>query len=286
LAANHIFDLRSDRTTTDASLREAKYTPQTISTLEFRDVSFAYPNRLKSPVLQHLNFRVERGQNVAIVGPSGSGKSTITAILERFYEIDTGDVLVNGHPIQSVDLGLYRSMISLVSQETVLYRGTIEENILLGFEENSQVSHDDVVRACHDANIHDFILTLPEGYNTPCGIRGMALSGGQRQRLAIARALIRDSPVLLLDEATSALDTESESLVQDALSRATKGRLTITIAHRLSTIKNVDCIYVLSKGSFQEYGSHDVLLQERGLYYAMCEAQHLDGMAAEDGIEK
>jgi len=247
-------------------------------------VSFAYSNRHQSSVLQHLNFSVHRGQNIAIVGASGSGKSTITALLERFYDVDSGLVLVNGNPIQSLNLGLYRNMISLVSQETVLYRGTIEENVLLGFEEDSQVSHDDVIQACQDANIHDFILTLPEGYNTTCGIRGMSLSGGQRQRLAIARALIRNSPVLLLDEATSALDTESEHLVQEALRKAMKGRLAITIAHRLSTIRSADCIYVLSKGSFQEWGSHNVLLQKRGLYYDMCEAQQMEGTAPEANV--
>ena len=163
-------------------------------------------------------------------------------------------------------------MISLVSQETVLYRGNIEDNILVGFHGDAQVSHNDVVRACQDANIHEFILTLPEGYDTPCGNRGLTLGGGRRPRLAIARALIRDSLVLLLDEATSALDTESEGLVQSALNKAMKKRLTIIVAHRLATIRNADCIYVLSNGSVHEYGSHDSLLQERGLYYAMCEA--------------
>lgn len=283
-AASHIFSLRNRRFAVDTNHSDAKYTPLTISSLEFRDVSFAYSNRHQSSVLQHLNFRVNRGQNIAIVGASGSGKSTVTALLERFYDVDSGSILVNGNPIQSLNLGQYRTMISLVSQDTVLYRGTIEENVLLGVDENSPVSHNDVIQACQDANIHDFILTLPQGYNTACGIRGLSLSGGQRQRLAIARALVRNTPVLLLDEATSALDTESEQLVQDALRKAMEGRLTITIAHRLSTIRNADCIYVLSKGRFHEWGSHDVLLQKRGLYYTMCEAQQMDGMVPEENI--
>lgn len=140
------------------------------------------------------------------------------------------------------------------------------------------MTHNDVVRACQVANIHDFMLTLPDCYTTQCGIRGLTLSGGQRQRLALARALARNSPVFLLDEAISALDTESESLVQEALSRAMNGRLTITIAHRLLTIKSADCMSVLSNGRFQESGTHDILLQKRGLYYTMCEAQQLDGL--------
>jgi len=167
----------------------------------------------------------------------------------------------------SFDVDQYRSMVSLVSQDTILYRGTIDENVLLGIAEDSQVSHDDVVRACQDANIHSFILTLPEGYGTICGPRCMALSGGQRQRLAIARALV---------QAPSALDSENESLMKDALSRATKERLTITIAYRLSTVQNANCIYVLSKGSFQEHGTHEELLRKHGLHYAMCKAQNLD----------
>jgi len=275
LAASHIFALRGHQHVAGSGNAELKRMLQTIDTLEFRDVSFAY-RRLQTPVLRHLNFRVQRGQHVAIVGSSGSGKSTITAVLERFYEIEAGEILVNGQSIMSFDVDQYRSMVSLVSQDTILYRETIEENVLLGIAEDSQVSHDDVVRACQDANIHSFILTLPEGYGTICGPRCMALSGGQRQRLAIARALVRNSPVLLLDEATSALDSENESLVKDALSRATKERLTITIAHRLSTVQNADCIYVLSKGSFQEYGTHEELLRKHGLYYAMCNAQSLD----------
>ncbi|CAD6589118.1 MAG: hypothetical protein ASARMPREDX12_003604 [Alectoria sarmentosa] len=163
LAANHIFNLRDRKVAADASNTESKYTPQTISTLEFRDVSFAYPNRLQSPVLQHLNLRVQRGRNIAIVGASGSGKSSITALLERFYDVDSGNILVNDNPIQSLDPRLYGSMVSLVSQETVPYWGTIEENVLVGCEENPQASHDNVIQACQDANIHDFILTLPEG---------------------------------------------------------------------------------------------------------------------------
>lgn len=281
LAANHIFTLRHRRVATETDCKGSKYAPETINNLEFRDASFTYPNRPQTPILQHLHFHVQRGQNIAIVGPSGSGKSTIFGLLERFYKLDSGDILVNGHPVQSLNLQLYRSMISLVSQDTVLYEGTIKDNVLFGYHGDAQASHNDVVRACQDANIHDFILTLPEGYDTPCGIRGLTLSGGQRQRLAIARALIRHSPVLLLDEATSALDTESEGLVQEALRKAMEKRLTITVAHRLSTIKNADCIYVLSNGSVHESGDHDSLLEKRELYYAMCEAQQLDALIPE-----
>ena len=275
IAANEIFGLR-DRTKSEAgNISGPEYIPETINSIEFQDLSFGYPNTPQIPVLQHLNFRIERGQNIAIVGTSGSGKSTIVSLLERFYDPDTGQILVNDHPIRSVNISVYRSMVSLVAQDTVLYRGSIRENLLLGFSEDESVPDERIFHACRQANIHDFVESLPNGYNTTCGVRGMTFSGGQRQRIAVARALIMDSPVLLLDEATSALDSENERQVQEALSTAKVGRLSITIAHRLSTVKNADCIYVLSEGAFKEHGSHDTLLRKRGLYYTMCEAQRL-----------
>src|SRR5277367_5633485 len=193
--------------------------------------------------------------------------------LTSFYEVRKGKILCNGCNISELDVREYRKMISLVAQEPTLFQGTIKENILLGVEEST--STETLHQACRDAEIHDFIMSLPEGYQTDVGTKGIALSGGQKQRIAIARALIRNPRILLLDEATSSLDSESEKVVQDALDKAAEGRTTIAIAHRLSTIQKADVIYVLDGGVIVERGRHDELVSRRGRYYEMVKLQEL-----------
>ncbi|KAH8752571.1 P-loop containing nucleoside triphosphate hydrolase protein [Diaporthe sp. PMI_573] len=245
-------------------------------TIEFRDVHFRYPTRPDVPVLRGLNLQVQPGQYIALVGPSGCGKSTTIALLERFYNPLAGGVFVDGREISSLNVNDYRSFIALVSQEPTLYAGTIRENILLGAM-NPETITDAVVEAvCREANIYEFIMSLPDGFGTLVGSKGTLLSGGQKQRLAIARALIRDPKILLLDEATSALDSESEHVVQAALDRAAKGRTTIAVAHRLSTIAKADCIYVFEKGVVVEEGTHQDLMRANGRYAELVRLQSLE----------
>lgn len=200
------------------------------------------------------------------------------SLIERFYEPTSGRILLNDRDIQKMDLREYRSRIAIVQQEPVLYEGSIRENIALGIEEGDP-SEDDIMDACKQANIHDFVMSLPEGLSTHCGAHGTQLSGGQRQRITIARALIRKPRVLLLDEATSALDTQSEQVVKAALDEAARGRTTIAVAHRLSTVMDADMIVVFGQGKIMEWGTHEELLARRGLYYDMCLGQALDKSA-------
>ncbi|KAH9900398.1 multidrug resistance protein [Xylariomycetidae sp. FL2044] len=244
-------------------------------TVEFRDVHFRYPTRPEQPVLRGLNLSVRPGQYVALVGASGCGKSTTIALLERFYDPLVGGVFVDGKEISTLNLNDYRSFIALVSQEPTLYQGTIKENILLG-SARELVTDEAVEFACKEANIYDFILSLPDGFNTVVGSKGTLLSGGQKQRIAIARALIRDPKILLLDEATSALDSESEHVVQAALDKAAKGRTTIAVAHRLSTIQRADIIYVFDQGRIVEQGTHSELMRLNGRYAELVNLQSLE----------
>ncbi|KAF9884256.1 GTPase-activating protein [Aspergillus nanangensis] len=243
-------------------------------TLEFRDVHFRYPTRPEQPVLRGLNLSVKPGQYIALVGPSGCGKSTTIALLERFYDALSGDILLDGKRITDINVNSYRSFLALVSQEPTLYQGTIKDNILLGVTDE-EVAEEAIVKACKDANIYDFIMSLPEGFNTVVGSKGGMLSGGQKQRVAIARALLRDPKILLLDEATSALDSESEKVVQAALDAAARGRTTIAVAHRLSTIQKADVIYVFDQGKIVESGSHHELIRKQGRYYELVNLQSL-----------
>lgn len=247
--------------------------------IEFRDVHFRYPTRPDVSVLRGLNLQVQPGQYIALVGPSGCGKSTTIALLERFYNPLAGGVFVDGRDISSLDVNDYRSFIALVSQEPTLYAGTIRENILLGATDPDTISEAQIEAACREANIYEFILSLPEGFNTVVGSKGALLSGGQKQRIAIARALIRDPKILLLDEATSALDSESEHVVQAALDRAAKGRTTIAVAHRLSTIAKADRIYVFEKGGVVEQGTHRELMGLGGRYAELVKLQSLEKSA-------
>ncbi|EED18280.1 ABC multidrug transporter Mdr1 [Talaromyces stipitatus ATCC 10500] len=243
-------------------------------TVEFRDVHFRYPTRPEQPVLRGLNLTVKPGQYVALVGASGCGKSTTIALLERFYDPISGGVYIDGKNIASLNVNSYRQHLALVSQEPTLYQGTVRENILLG-SNATNISEEDIIKACKNANIYDFILSLPDGFDTIVGSKGGMLSGGQKQRVAIARALLRDPKILLLDEATSALDSESEKVVQAALDAAARGRTTIAVAHRLSTIQKADVIYVFDQGKIVESGNHQELIRNKGRYYELVNLQSL-----------
>ncbi|KAK9449450.1 P-loop containing nucleoside triphosphate hydrolase protein [Limtongia smithiae] len=242
--------------------------------IEFKNVHFRYPTRMQVPVLRGLNLTVKKGQYVALVGASGCGKSTTVGLIERFYNPLSGQILLDGMDISNLNINAYRSHIALVQQEPTLYSGTVRENVKYG--SLSEVSDEKMYEACKQANIHDFIMSLPAGYETLCGAKGSLFSGGQKQRIAIARALIRDPKILLLDEATSALDNESEKIVQAALDNAAKGRTTIAIAHRLSTIQKADIIYVFENGRVLESGTHQELYANKMKYYELVKLQALE----------
>lgn len=227
----------------------------------FSNVSFRYKEG--QDVLNHINLQVEPGQIVALVGPSGAGKTTMVSLLSRFYDPVEGAIYVDGVDLREVDMKSLRRQMGIVPQETILFRGTIEENIAYG---RIGASHEEILEAARAANVHEFVQQLPEEYETIVGERGTTLSGGQRQRVAIARAILRNPKILILDEATSALDTASEVLVQEALQRLMKNRTTFVIAHRLSTIQRADRILVLAKGGIVESGTHEELLKQGGLY--------------------
>ncbi|PBP25821.1 P-loop containing nucleoside triphosphate hydrolase protein [Diplocarpon rosae] len=241
--------------------------------IELRDVWFRYPTR-DVPVLTGLDMTIEAGQFAAIVGPSGSGKTSIISLLERFYQPERGAILFHDTDIKKLALASYRSTISLVAQEPSMFSGTIRSNVLLGVDASTPESA--LHTACQQAEIHDFITSLPDGYSTEVGARGIALSGGQKQRLAIARALIRNPRVLLLDEATSNLDSETEREVQGVFERTGKGRTMVVVAHRLATVQNADVIFVVEAGRVVERGTHAELLRRQGVYWQMCHSQALD----------
>ncbi|RXK41700.1 ATP-binding cassette, subfamily B (MDR/TAP), member 1 [Tremella mesenterica] len=244
--------------------------------IKLEGIHFRYPSRPGVRVLRELDVDCPAGKYVALVGPSGCGKSTTIQMLERFYDPLAGKVTLDGVDIKDINVASYRSEMALVSQEPTLYAGTVRFNVLLGANKPmDQVTQEEIVRACKDANIYDFIMSLPDGFETEVGGKGSQLSGGQKQRIAIARALIRNPKILLLDEATSALDSQSERVVQDALDRAAKGRTTIAIAHRLSTIQRADIIYCFGEGKVIEKGTHNELLAKRGAYWELVQMQNL-----------
>jgi len=244
--------------------------------IRLEDVHFRYPTRPGVRVLRNLNLVVEPGTYVALVGASGCGKSTVIQLIERFYDPLAGRVVIDGQDISTLNVQEYRKQLALVSQEPTLYAGTIRFNILLGATKpEEEVTQEELEGACRDANILEFIESLPQGFDTDVGGKGSQLSGGQKQRIAIARALLRNPKVLLLDEATSALDSQSEKVVQAALDNAAKGRTTIAIAHRLSTIQNADRIYYLKDGRVAEVGTHEELLEKKGGYFELVQLQAL-----------
>jgi ABC-type multidrug transport system fused ATPase/permease subunit len=247
--------------------------------IDFNDVGFRYPARPDIPIFDgEFNLHGKAGQTIALVGQSGSGKSTVIGMLQRWYDPLKGTVRVDNHNVKSFSLKNLRSHMALVGQEPVLFDLSIEDNVRFGVDDIKSVSRDQVEEACKAANIHKFITSLPEGYNTRAGDKGSQLSGGQKQRIAIARALIRKPKILLLDEATSALDSESEKLVQEALDNILEegGRTTITIAHRLSTITNADLICVIKNGRVIEQGNHWDLLKLNGVYKDLVQQQSLN----------
>ena len=229
--------------------------------IELRDVRFSYDGQ--RDVIDGVTIKVRKGETVALVGASGGGKSTLSELIPRFYDVQAGEVLFDGVNVKEYKQESLRQKMSIVAQETVLFNDSIEGNILMG---RPSATHDEVVEASKVANAHTFIMESPEGYATNIGDRGSKLSGGQRQRISIARAVLKDPEILILDEATSALDTESEKLVQDALTNLLEGRTSIVIAHRLSTIYNADRIYVIDKGRVAEEGTHSELLARNGIY--------------------
>lgn len=252
-----------------AESRDAKQLPEVSGKVEFQNVSFAYD--AKGNVITDLSFSVKPGEVIAIVGPSGAGKSTIANLLPRFYDVNKGDIKIDGHSVREVTLDSLREQVGIVPQETMLFNGSVYNNILYG---RLDATKEEIEAAAKAANAHDFIMQLTDGYETKLGDRGVNLSGGQRQRIAIARAILKNPRILILDEATSALDTESERVVQEALDRLMVGRTSFVIAHRLSTVKNADKILVLEKGNLVESGTHDELLALDGLYAHLYKIQY------------
>ena len=246
--------------------------------IRMENVEFTYPSRPDQKVLKGFTMDMEAGKTYALVGSSGSGKSTIISLLEKFYVPDSGKIFVDGVDILDIDpFYLHKHMISIVSQEPVLFNDTIRNNILYAVSDRShEITQEMIENAAKIAYCHDFIVALKDGYNTIVGERGTSLSGGQKQRIAIARAVLQDPKILLLDEATSALDTESEKIVQQALSNLMKGRTSIVVAHRLSTIQDADLIIVMQKGEVVETGKHQELItRPKGLYIKLAKKQML-----------
>ena len=238
--------------------------------IEYRDVSFAYHKGGSGWVLKNINLKIEKGRTVALVGQSGSGKTTIVDLLPRFYDLEHGEILIDGKNINNYKLNDLRGNMGIVNQESILFNDTIFNNIAFGL---TSVSEDDVYNAAKIANAHDFITQMQDGYQTNVGDRGGRLSGGQRQRISIARAILKNPPILILDEATSALDTESERLVQDAITKLMKNRTTLVVAHRLSTIQHADEIIVMQQGEIIERGNHIQLLDKGGVYKKLYDLQ-------------
>ena len=259
-AATSVFEILDEPIEIDKGSRVIE---RAAGDIVFEDVTFAYQKE-DEPALQHINFSVDQGKTVALVGRSGSGKSTISNLLTRFYDIEQGRILLDGHNINDYKLKCLRRQFALVSQHVTLFNDTIANNIAYGAAKN--LSRDDIIKAADQAYVTEFTDNMPKGLDTMVGENGVMLSGGQRQRIAIARALLQDAPILILDEATSALDTESERHIQDALGTLRQNRTAIVIAHRLSTIENADEILVMDTGEIIERGTHEQLLSQEGAY--------------------
>jgi ABC-type multidrug transport system fused ATPase/permease subunit len=245
--------------------------------VEYRNVSFSY--RSDVPALHEINFAIQPGRCVALVGPTGAGKSTLVSLLSRFYEATGGEILLDGRNIGNISLRELREQIGVVSQETFLFNGTILDNLRFGRPDATRQEIEEMARA---ACVHDFVSALPEGYDTHVGERGVKLSVGEKQRISIARALLKNPPVLVLDEATASVDTATEQLIQQALQHLLAGRTSFVIAHRLSTVRHADLILVLQKGRILERGTHDDLISQGGLYAKLCQAQHTNRFTEEE----
>uniref|UniRef100_A0A6G1SFW3 ABC-type xenobiotic transporter n=1 Tax=Aceria tosichella TaxID=561515 RepID=A0A6G1SFW3_9ACAR len=278
-SASNLFAVIERKSQIDATSEEGMRPAFFEANVVFDSVGFSYPSNGcgQTPTIKNMSMEVKSGQTIALVGPSGSGKSTALALLQRYYEIDEGTITLGGYNLRELNLGWLRGQFGVVTQEPVLFDMSIADNIRLGARPGQPVSDYDVEQAARSANAHAFIVRLPNGYETRAGARGVQLSGGQKQRIAIARALVRQPKILLLDEATSALDLESESIVQEALDQARIGRTTFIVAHRLSTVRNADKIIVFDKGTIVEGGTHEELIQKRGLYYQI-HAQQKQGI--------
>lgn len=238
--------------------------------IEFDNVTFGYGSDEGRSVISGFSMKIPAGKTIALVGPSGGGKTTICHLIPRFYEVDSGTITVDGYPVKDLNRSVLRKNIGIVQQDVFLFNGTIRENIAYG---DFSASEEQIIEAAKKANIHDYIMGLPDGYDTNVGERGVKLSGGQKQRVSIARAFLKNPPVLILDEATSALDNATEMLIQDALAHLSEGRTTLVVAHRLSTVKNADEIIVVTPEGIAERGTHEQLIAQNGMYKELYEYQ-------------
>lgn len=251
--------------------KDAQVLPKIQGEIQFDHVNFAYEKE-GFPILKDMNFTVNPGETVALVGMSGGGKSTIVSLIPRFYDVTGGAIKIDGHDLRDIQTKTLRDQIGMVLQDSILFSDSVRSNILMGKPDATEA---EVIAAAQAANAHDFIMELPEGYDTTVGERGVKLSGGQKQRLSIARVFLKDPPMLILDEATSALDLESEALIQDSLNRLAHDRTTIIVAHRLSTITHADNILVVDHGELKEQGTHAELMQKQGTYHDLFQVQSI-----------
>ncbi len=264
---------------------DAEAMPKVLGEIEFKDVSFGYEEQSER-VLRHVNLKVKAGDYVALVGPSGVGKTTLCSLIPRFYEVSDGAIFIDGKDIRDIRLNDLRNHIGIVQQDVYLFAGTIMDNIRYG---RPEATDEEVIRAARNANAHDFIMSFPDGYDTDIGQRGVKLSGGQKQRLSIARVFLKNPPILIFDEATSALDNESEQVVQKSLEHLAKNRTTFVIAHRLTTIQNAQRILVLTESGIAEEGTHEELLEKRGIYESLYHRNFdtgLSGVMSKEAIIK
>lgn len=250
----------------DGTIHNRSENTKIIPAIEWKEIDFCYDNSKEHPILNGISFSIEPGEQIAFVGGSGEGKTTIFKLLCGFYEKNSGQYILFGHPFESWNLEAARGFFSIVSQNVFLFPETIKQNVACGKE---HATEEEIVEACKNANIHDFIMSLPKGYETLVGERGVLLSGGQRQRISIARAFLKNAPILLLDEPTASLDIETEEKIQEAIEKITIGKTVLVIAHRLSTVRNAKRIYVVNGGRIVEIGTHKELLEKQGIYAEM-----------------
>lgn len=260
-AAYSVFDLLD----TKEESNTGRETPKLTGQIEFKQVEFAYADGTKA--IEQFDLKIQAGQTIALVGRSGAGKSTLVNLIPRYQDKSAGQLLLDGYEIEDIELSTLRQQVAIVNQQVILFDRTVKQNIAYGQLEHA--TDEDIIAAAKAAYAHDFIMQLPQGYDTPLGVNGFSLSGGQRQRLAIARAILKNAPILILDEATSALDNESEYYIQQAFDQAMNDRTTIVIAHRLSTIENADVIVMMDKGRIIEQGTHEALIALQGHYYQL-----------------